>query len=169
MIWDRDRGLAGDTLVGGCFVRLKSDVQRLKNSLRLMQTSRWFELTRDEGRKGAFGLHVNAGWIRLRVQVALEFDSRALLASFGHPLDVLPFRVNVGDIFLFDCNRYVKIGVGIFFFSFNGFGASKTAKLISTVTSSKWDHVGVVVPVGRQAKLHLMETTSGKFHYCFAR
>ncbi len=127
----------------------------------MLQRSRWYELTRDSKRK--FGYKVSClfcsvafcvlsltvlaaaqthgGWVRLRVQVNMEYQVDSMLASLGTPMRVLPFRVNVGDLILFDCS-------------------SATGKLISAVTNNKWDHVGIVVTLGKHGSLFLMEATT---------
>lgn len=123
----------------------------------MLQRGRWYELTRESKHK--FGFQVStapcgarprsfvrvvqkhSGWVRLRIQVNMEFQEDSMLSHLGSAMRTLPFRVNVGDMILFDCS-------------------SATGKLISAMTHNKWDHVGVIVTVGKNGHLFLMEATT---------
>ena len=94
---------------------------------------------------------VRIAWLSFRVQTVFETDAlgTSFLAAFGHYKDVLPFRVQFGDLVLQDID-------------------SLAGRLISIATASKWDHISIVVPCGPHNAPHLMEATSaGVYAYPF--
>ena len=95
-----------------------------------------------------------AAWLKLKIQITMEAaDSRLqkrppFLAAFGPVSRVIPFRLNFGDVVLFNNN------------------ATFSAKLVSFGTGSRFDHVGIVVPVPPHDSMGLMEATkSGVYAY----
>jgi len=144
MMYDYDVGKADD-FMGGALIDL-SKVVRVKSKERLKQKSMWVKLTRRSRTKG-FGLEKYSGFLKLRIQVNFDHDSgdQNLLGLFGPACPVLPFRLQVGDVVLFNSTKL-------------------SAKVISFLTTSKWDHVGLVVSKPGDPVLYIMEATIQGVH-----
>lgn len=80
------------------------------------------------------------GWIEMRVRVSLKTDE-SLSALRGHVSSAIPFGVDYGDVVLMRTR-------------------SALARLISTTSGCKWDHVALVTCNTRGSGLMLMEATS---------
>jgi hypothetical protein len=108
---------------------------------RLQQPAFWKLMCSDDG---------FSCWIRMRAQISLENDPTAMLARYGHPVRCLPFRINHGDLILENVKH------------------TASAALIHTMTGSRWDHIGIVVPIGTRNSLYILEaSTSGVYAFPF--
>lgn len=118
---------------------VKIPIERLKNQLLHEKIhGSWFKL-------GGNGKQKVAGFVHITADLTSESAKYSLLSSYGSLCSPLPFRLDYGDILLFNSRNIAS-------------------NLISAVTMSSWDHAGVVVLIGSSWKL-LESTGSGVYAY----